>query len=67
MGFAPPLDKWLLGPLKEWVESLIDEKKLKMEGYFDADKVTLLWKKLKMEIAGGIINYGSNDVSILVG
>ena len=44
MGFAPPLDKWLLGPLKEWVESLIDEK-LKMEGYFDADKVTLLWKE----------------------
>ena len=44
MGFAL-LDKWLLGPLKEWVESLIDEKKLKMEGYFDADKVTLLWKE----------------------
>ena len=47
MGFSPPLENWLVGPLHDWVEYLIEENKLKMEGYFNSDKVTELWTETK--------------------
>ena len=42
-GFAIPLAEWLRGPLKDWVESLIDEKRLAREGYFNVHYIRNLW------------------------
>ena len=33
-GFSIPLGKWLRGPLKDWADSLLDEKRLNTEGNF---------------------------------
>ena len=35
-GFALPVEKWLRGPLREWVESLLSEESLKNDGYLEA-------------------------------
>jgi asparagine synthase (glutamine-hydrolysing) len=50
MGFAVPLDAWLRGPLRDWAESLLDEKKLRAEGWFDAQQVRSAWRS---HLAGG--------------
>jgi asparagine synthase (glutamine-hydrolysing) len=42
-GFGIPLAEWLRGPLKGWVETLIDEKRLAKEGYFNVQYVRDLW------------------------
>jgi len=42
-GFGIPLGDWLRGPLREWVESLLDEQRLHREGFFNADFVHELW------------------------
>ncbi|AJQ55330.1 asparagine synthase (glutamine-hydrolyzing) [Aeromonas dhakensis] len=45
MGFAVPLDSWLRGPLREWAEDLIDEKRLLEEGFFNAGLVQKMWQE----------------------
>jgi asparagine synthase (glutamine-hydrolysing) len=42
-GFGIPLAAWLRGPLRQWVEELIDEGRLRREGYFEASAVRRLW------------------------
>lgn len=43
VGFSIPLGEWLRGPLKDWVECSLDEKRLYAEGYFDVSYVRNLW------------------------
>lgn len=45
MGFGVPIDEWLRGPLREWAELLVDKKRLKDEGYFNADMVHEKWQQ----------------------
>jgi asparagine synthase (glutamine-hydrolysing) len=44
-GFALPLHAWLRGPLREWVEALIDESRLRGEGFFDATAIGETWRE----------------------
>lgn len=43
-GFAIPLGQWLRGPLREWAESLLDESRLRREGFLDFAAVRHTWE-----------------------
>ncbi|HEX7833595.1 MAG TPA: asparagine synthase (glutamine-hydrolyzing) [Thermoanaerobaculia bacterium] len=50
MGFAIPIGAWLRGPLREWAEELLDESRLRQDGFFDATQVRAAWRA---HLAGG--------------
>ena len=43
-GFAPPIDSWLRGPLREWAEDLLQEGAMRREGYLDPVPIRRAWK-----------------------
>ncbi|MDC4226501.1 MAG: asparagine synthase C-terminal domain-containing protein [Candidatus Manganitrophus sp.] len=43
VGFGIPIDTWLRGPLREWGESLLDERRLKIAGFFKAELIRQKW------------------------
>lgn len=43
-GFAPPMDAWLRGPLREWAESRLTEASLRELPMLDAPAVRAIWK-----------------------
>ena len=44
-GFAIPIGAWLRGPLREWAESLLEERRLREQGYLRLGPIRHLWNE----------------------
>lgn len=45
MGFGIPVGDWMCGPLRGWVEALLEESRLRQEGFFDVQFIRLRWQE----------------------
>ena len=45
MGFGIPVGNWVRGPLRDWAESLLEQGRLRREGYLRPEPVRRLWRE----------------------
>lgn len=62
MGFGVPLGEWLRGPLRDWCENLLDEKRLNEEGFFNSQIIREKW----IEHLSGKRNWGVQLWDVIV-
>lgn len=43
-GFAVPVGEWIKGPLRDWAQDLLNERKMRVDGWFDAEVVNARWQ-----------------------
>lgn len=62
MGFGVPIDVWLRGPLREWAENLLDNTRVKKEGFLNPSIVCRKWS----EHLSGSQNWSSQLWTVLM-
>jgi asparagine synthase (glutamine-hydrolysing) len=53
MGFLIPIERWLRGPLRDWAEDLLDERKLVTQGFLNPTLIRQKWNEYLTEKNGG--------------
>lgn len=62
VGFGIPIGEWLRGPLRPWAEDLIDERRLKREGFFHPQPIRQKW----LEHVGGKTDWSYHLWDVIV-
>ncbi len=62
MGFAVPIAEWLRGPLRGWADDLLDESRLRQEGFLNPVPIRQKW----MEHVSGQRNWQSQLWNVLM-
>jgi asparagine synthase (glutamine-hydrolysing) len=44
-GFNVPIGAWLIGPLREWAQELVDSSRIRREGLLDCNRVQSCWQE----------------------
>lgn len=47
MGFSVPVDEWLRGPLRDWVETSLDSDRLRRDAFLRPEPISHEWQRFK--------------------
>ena len=44
-GFGIPIGEWIKGPFRDWAEFVADSRRIRSEGWFDANQIERRWRE----------------------